>query len=272
MRVRVAKITFLLVFVNIIALYYSWRLISKYGNTVTPLAVNVNKPVSKSLNKHISKSVTVILRNFELHENDVTLTVESVLNVFPNIQILILCDGIPYPPLDLMFSNFTSKNVKIVNLSPKLNVPFNDRYPLFSLKTKYVLFISDSTRINSRQIVQAMLSQLTKQPNEIVAATYVHTKGVQCLNTDLNIKEWSVKYESVKNDTCDAITSKHAILIETQFLRKCADPFMLPFPEALYIQTTAQRLKVITSITNISNFYSHTHTIMLLIYMNKITR
>ncbi|GLV39824.1 uncharacterized protein CBL_08110 [Carabus blaptoides fortunei] len=89
-----------------------------------------------------------------------------------------------------------------------------------------------------------MLSQITKQPNEIIAATYLHTKGVQCINTDLTIKEWSVKYESVKNDTCDAITSKHALLIETQFLRKCADPFMLPFPEALYIQTTAQRLKV----------------------------
>lgn len=245
MRIRVAKVTFLVVFVNIIALYYSWRLISKYGNSITPIPIQVNnKPPTKTINRHLSKSITFVLRNFELNENDVTLTVESILNVFPNIQILIVCDGTPYPPLELLFSNITTKNVRIVDLSYSLTVPFKDRHPILNIKTKYVLFIPDSSRVTSRQVVQAMVSELIKSPDKIVAVSYPNSRNVHCLLLDLNIKEWTLKYESIKNDTCDAIHGKHAFLIDTQLLKKCPDPFMQPFPDALYLQTTAQEVKV----------------------------
>lgn len=253
MRIKVAKITFLVVFLNIIALYYSWKLLSKYTTNISTIPVNiVHKPVSSkssNSNKHLSKSVTIVLRNFDLQENDVTQTAESILNVFPNIQILILTDEEPYPPFELVFLNSTLKNVKIINLSFNINVPFKERHPIFNIRTKYALFIPDSTRITSRQLVHQMVSEVTRKSEQerekiIVAVPFANAKNVQCWNLVLNSKEWTLKYDSVKNDSCDMISGKHSFLLDIEVLKNCGEPFMEPFPQALYIQTKAQDIKV----------------------------
>lgn len=246
MRFKVAKFIFLVILVELLALYYSWKFISKFGTN--PTTVNItysNKQIiTKSGSKHISKIVTVILRNFELQENDVTLTVESILNVFPSIQILIICDGYPYPPLDLVFSNSTIKNIKLINLGLNLNTSYKDNYPLFQIKTKYVLFIPDSIRITSRQPIATMLNELMRVPDRIVTVSVASVKNTQCLNIDLNIKEWTLKYSIGKNESCDSISGKHITLVETSLLKKLPNVFLMPFPEAFYIQTVANNIKV----------------------------
>lgn len=243
MQMKFVKFTLFVVIVEILALYYSWKFISKFGTNNITLNVTLNKPVTRTGNRHISKLITVILRNFDLQENDVRLTVESLLNVMPNVHVLILSDGVPYPPLDLHW-NTSCKNVKLINLSLNLNISFKESYPLFNIKTKYVLFIPDSVRFSNRQSITSLINESLRHRDVIVTSPVANIKNVQCVAVDLNVKEWTLKYRVVKNDTCNSIVGRQVILVETQMLRRLPNAFMMPFPEALYIQTASLGVKV----------------------------
>lgn len=245
MRFRVAKFSILIVLIEIIALYYSWKFITKFGSNNVSVNITLNKPVIvRTGSRHVSKLVTVVIRNVELQENDVTLTVESIISIFPNIQIYIICNGYPYPPLEFSQTNSTYKNVKLFNLAVNLNVPFKDSYPLFQIKTKYALFIPDSVRFTTKQSIVTMLNEIVKAPDKIIATPISNDKNIQCVEVDLNVREWTLKYKIVRNDTCDSIVGRQAILVEVQVLKRLPNVFMLPFPEAFYIQTTAIGVKV----------------------------
>lgn len=208
---------------------------------ITTVSSNVKVPI-----KHISKMVTVIIREFELVENDVTLTAHSFMNIFPTIQILILFDELPYPPLDIMTTNNSLPNVKFIKLLPSLRSEYSEIYPLNQVKTKYVLFVPDSTRITSRQSLQIMLTELHRKSGDILVASVRSQKNLAyCLMIDINIREWKLKYSKTnKKVDCDGIIGKHLILMEADTLRKLSNAFLLPFPQSLYIQTAALSIKV----------------------------
>lgn len=67
---------------------------------------------------------------------------------------------------------------------------------------------------------------------------------LNCIHIDLKVKEWSLKFSRKANSECDGVNGKHATMLETRLLRKLTDPFLLPFTDALYIQTTALGAKV----------------------------
>ncbi|KAL3288859.1 hypothetical protein HHI36_003306 [Cryptolaemus montrouzieri] len=101
-------IAFIVIFINIGLVYYSLRLFSYHHKIDSHTSiVQHHSSKIKSLNsyeatdKYISKLVTVIIREFETHENDVSATIDSILKISPNIKIFILYDKIPYPPLNI---------------------------------------------------------------------------------------------------------------------------------------------------------------------------
>lgn len=246
MRIKLAKFVGLfIVIINIIVIYYTLKLFLTFNSVDTPpVVVQTAKSNTKSPTKHIGKLLTVIIRDFELYENDITLTVKSFLNVFPNVQILVLSDGLPYPPLELSFWNSTVKNVKVINLTPNLNYAYIEQYPLVYVKTKYVLFVPDSTRLSNRQTLQLMLLELLNSPESIIAAPFNLKSSLNCLQVNLSIREWTLKYEALKNQICDAVMGKHVIMLETDVLKRLSNAFMLPFPQSLYLQTSSLNLKV----------------------------
>lgn len=216
-------------------------------NPVQNGAVAVVAP-SKAPNKHITKMITIVLRQFEDFENDVVPTLQSLLTLFPNIQIIIISDKTPYPAFEFTVPNTTLKNVKIVNLEVDLQTNSRDINPFSFIKTKYVLFIPDSMRISSRQVIQQMLVRIMKQPESNVAVPFSSTKFSSCQKLDLNLKEWSLKYENLKANgyaECDSVQGKHAVLVSTELLQDLPRPFMLPFPESLYLQLASRGIKVI---------------------------
>lgn len=301
MRVKLTKIiAFVVVFINIIVIYYSLRLFISFGglqlynDNHNRSTIIINKSIqqqkhSSNINKHLSKLITIVIRlDVELNnDNLLTTTIQSFLNIFPNIQIIIVYDSLPYPPvvdnINLLLvaatrtsswtttTNTTSitynaliannKNIKFINLSPKFDVPFTERYPLFSIRTKYVLFVPDSIRIENRQVLQLMLAEIVKAPSNkiIVASTPQLTRNnkaikkkasqlLNCLKVNISTREWTLKFSSAdshNNNYCDLVSGdrKQLILIETNVLRKLPDAFLLPFPHALYLQTAALNLK-----------------------------
>lgn len=250
MRLRIFKCrcryTILIILVNIFLvclfykLFYPWK-----ESTVAPITVIPAPQPSKAPNRHITKMITIVLRQFENFENDVAPTLQSILTLLPNIQIVVVSDSSPYPPFEFTVPNTTLKNVKVVNLEVNLLSSPKESDPLSHIKTKYVLFVPDSMRITSRQNIQHMLNYITKHPKENVVAPFSSVKFLNCQKLDLNLKEWSLKYEQIKQDSnCDAVVGKHALLMATETLKIFPKPFMLPFPESLYLQIVAKNMKV----------------------------
>lgn len=68
---------------------------------------------------------------------------------------------------------------------------------------------------------------------------------LHCLELDLKVREWSLRVARVTGTECDSVMGKHVTMLEAKILRKLSDPFLLPFTDALYIQTTAIGAKVI---------------------------
>lgn len=252
MRIKLAKfVAFFIVFVNIVVVYFTLKLFLSFNpaGVVNPpggAVIKVKQSVAKPALKHFHNVVSVVLREFELHENDVTQTVKSFITNFPNIQVYIICDYSPYPPLELTFWNATIKNVKIINLAPNLRYAFIEQYPLVYIKTKYVLFVPDSTRLPNRQTLQLLLTELTKQPEVVAIASPVGYKTLlSCLKVNASSRTWTLKYEiAPQGELCDAIGGKHVVLVETDVLKRLPNAFLLPFPQALYLQTAALGLKV----------------------------
>lgn len=142
---------------NIIIWHKIWRLLAVQNTLglLTPGAVTNDPP--QKLHRRLSRLVTIIIRQFESFENDVVSTVESVLNSFPTIPILIICNELPYPPLELHFENETLQNVKLITLQTDFNKTYEERNPMFYIRTKFVLFLPDASRISTKQILQVNL-------------------------------------------------------------------------------------------------------------------
>ncbi|XP_035736950.1 fukutin-related protein-like isoform X1 [Vespa mandarinia] len=226
---------------NIIIWHRIWRLFAAQNTLglLTPGAVTNDPP--QKLHRRLSRLVTIIIRQFESFENDVVSTVESVLNSFPTIPILIICDELPYPPLELHFENETLQNVKLITLQTDFNKTYEERNPMFYIRTKFVLFLPDASRISTKQILQNIIIQMSEFG---IVTVPVGKVTLSCLTVNLKIKEWSLQFAHSSDMECDFVVGKHATMLEVKTLRKLSDPFLLPFPDALYIQTTAIGAKI----------------------------
>lgn len=143
-RLKCAKLlTVLVLLLNAILLFYTWKwfLSSESNQTVGAKLTNAGNK-QKDRNKHIKKAITIIFRDFYNFENDLHNSIDSILNLIPNIQILVIYEDEPYPPL-LWVSNFTAShlNVKFINMNFDIRKTFKALSPLLQIRTKYVLFV-----------------------------------------------------------------------------------------------------------------------------------
>ena len=149
-RVGIFVLCFLLL--NILNWYMTWVQLS-----IELFHPKVNNPTvvqPQKLHRRLARLLTVIIRQFENFENDVTTTVKTILNSFPSMSIIVVCDEFIYPPLELDFSNDTLKNVKLVYLEPSFNRTAEDRDPLSYVHTRFVAFLPDATRLITKQTLQ----------------------------------------------------------------------------------------------------------------------
>ncbi|XP_014243601.1 fukutin-related protein [Cimex lectularius] len=254
MRIRFAKLLALsVVLLNVVAFYFVWVLLKsqnelagvstgQYGQSTTvQKRVKAKRP--PTMNDVVQKNITIVIRGFENFENDIPNTVRSITSTYPKINILIVTDSPPYPPLLFNTSNTLFQNVRHVYLQSSLNNSFESRTPVFQLKGDYVLFMPDSARIHTKKTLEKMFKTIDEGKNEIVAATFKATKPVGCLNTHINPKEWIIQFEESNDDKCDFVKGKHATLLRTDILKTLTDPFMLPFPDSFYVQAAAKGIK-----------------------------
>lgn len=174
MRLKYAKlVTLSVLLVNVILLYCTWRYLFNEPNgiAIDVVANNIANDKSRqkervqSTNKHIKKAITIIFRDFYHFDNDLEHSIDSILNLVPNVQILVIVDEQPYPPLAFA-ANLTAShsNVKFIDTKFDVRKSATDLAPIHQVRTKYVLFVPDSFRFGGRAIIQKMLKEIEKEP------------------------------------------------------------------------------------------------------------
>ncbi|XP_058796100.1 ribitol 5-phosphate transferase FKRP [Phymastichus coffea] len=241
MRLKLAKSLLIVILLgNVIIWYKIWRIFA-VNQSQTLSEAGSSSEIPQKLHRRLARLVTVVIRQFESFENDVATTVRFILNSFPTMTIVIVCDEFLYPPLELDFNNESMRNVHLVNLQPNFNRSIDERDPLSYVHTKYVAFLPDATRLITKQTLQETVNQAAKLG---IVAVPVGKNSLNCLNIKLKIKEWSVQFTKASGPECDSVVGKHVTIADAKLLKRLSDPFMMPFIDALYLQTTALGIKV----------------------------
>ncbi|KAJ8686659.1 hypothetical protein QAD02_022453 [Eretmocerus hayati] len=240
MRLKFAKSVLILILIgNTIIWYKIWKIFSgdqsQYQNIV-PV-----QEVPQKLHRRLARLVTVIIRQFEIFDNDIDNTVKLILNSYPSMTIVIVCDELLYPPLEMNFQNESMRNVHLVNLQPSFNRSVEKRNPLKHIHTKYVAFVPDATRLTTKQTLQEAVNRAAKLK---LVSVGVGKNSLSCLDAKLRIKEWSLSLDKISGTECSMVLGKHITIVDVEVLKSLSDPFMMPFTDALYLQTTALGIKV----------------------------
>ncbi|CAH0764352.1 unnamed protein product [Diatraea saccharalis] len=209
---------------------------------IAPPTVSQNALHTRT-SRHLSKLFTVVFRQFEDFENDVADSVQSFVSAFPNMPVVVVSDSQPYPPFPFSATNETLRNVKVISLELKLDSSPRDLNPFSYILTEFVLFVPDSVRA-SRRVLQQVAAAATAFPNHAIAIPIANVHVV-CLQVQWNYAEWTLQYtKDASGKLCDAIHGQHALLIRTSLLHSMPQPFILPFPESLYLQTAVKNIKI----------------------------
>jgi fukutin-related protein len=258
MRIKYAKlVTIFIILANILIFYYSWKYFISFNLNLEvettppqpPAQLKAQKPKDRIqlANKHMKKSLTIVFRDFYHFENDLKQSIVSIVSLIPNIKILVITDEIPYPPMDFSLNDlhggrnissgdiFKNNNVHFMTMRYDVTKSVRDFYPLLQIKTRYVLFLPDSVRINGRSVVNRMLREISnndlvdikidqqqslrqgddkivknlftynKAANRIIVVPFAsNAKSVanNCCDINLDFPNWTIEYHS-KNGTVD---------------------------------------------------------------------
>ncbi|KAJ6643290.1 Ribitol 5-phosphate transferase FKRP [Pseudolycoriella hygida] len=279
MRLKYSKLcTLLIIAFNIFLVYYTWKLfIGKTigrslkfsnNNAIAPVTEK-SKPKDKiqSANKHIKKTITILFRDFYHFENDLKMSIESIVALIPSVQILVIYDEEPYPPMDYLRNYTVRNNVKLMRLGFDINKSAKFMSPIFQIRTKYVLILPDSVRLGGRSIIQKMLKEMGSTESHIDDASEKAIKKENsvrgpknmlvvpfasnvrdfssCCSINLDFANWTIEYSVINGSThCDMFLQKHAIFIETTTLKEMPDPLSAPFPEFFYIQSKVAQIQL----------------------------
>lgn len=269
MRIRLTKFAIILIIVslNFLLLFIGWKIffeseestgkkISSLFNPTLDLKRN-EKPKDRieEANKFLRKSLTIVFRDFYDFDNDLKSGIEHLVNLIPNLKILIISENFPYPPMNILTSFNQSthglslifkENVKFITLNYDISKPSFERNPLNFLSTKFTLFMPDSFRLsNGRQFFQRILKSLEYREILVIPFSSNNRFINYCFRLNSDYKNWTLEY-NVRNSTrnCNYFTQKNAILLETSILKEFHEPFASPFPEYFYLQAAFENFKV----------------------------
>lgn len=143
-------------------------------------------------NSDLDDLVTFVILDFEFFENDLPDTIDDICSQIKNINILLITDKKPYPPIE--FKRYTKANcrVKIVTTSPDPSSSLVETRPENYIKTDYVLIIPDSTRISSKLLLASLkISHIYAK--QIIAIPVIHTNDLigyfyHCYKLNFDVK------------------------------------------------------------------------------------
>lgn len=242
MRIRLKKVSIILIsLLTFLLLFGAWkvlidiemspndnieRLFHPYVNNFDNKHTEKPRDRIEEANMFLKQSLTIVFRDFYDYDSDLKSAIEHLLALVPNINILVIADELPYPPMSIFASsvhpNQTSKgnllifneNVKFLSLKYDASKPSIDSDPVSFIQTKYTLMMPDSFRLsNGRQLFQKLIkslghSQLGLSRRQVLVIPFTSNSRLinYCFQLHVDIKNWTLEYE-VRNstDSCNLV-------------------------------------------------------------------
>ncbi|XP_046845519.1 fukutin-related protein-like, partial [Xenia sp. Carnegie-2017] len=195
---------------------------------------SVNYPVSEI-------SLTILIYEFEEFENDIYGTLTSISKKLPHQVTFVVTKKLPYPPL-----NIPDENI-IVQEQPA-GSPKEWGEPSLYIKTKYVLILPDATRIGNAKKLDNIIKDILERGDNPKILAFPLDRQSKCAQLTADLRKWTLSFEDIPhNRVCDALTgsSKIALLLSTFYFMKLSEPFLRPFPQALFIQFAVRGWKTL---------------------------
>lgn len=204
----------------------------------------------KNKNTELHDLVTFVLVDFEAFENDITNTVDDLCSQTKGINVLLITDRPPYPPIQFKRSA-KDCHIKIVTTSMDPRKNLIETRPEYFIDTEYLIIIPDSTRISPKLLFSSLkISHVYEK--QIIAIPVIHSNDLidyfyHCYSLNFDVRRWTLKYEILKNEhrKCDALDGEFAFLIKNEDLMQFNQPFIKPFPLSLYIQAKLKKFEII---------------------------
>lgn len=240
MRIRISRFaTVAIVIINFLLFLISWkyfitseRNIQKFTSKpqinefISLTTIKNNKNRLHELKKFLQKSLTVILRDFYHFDNDLKSGIDHLLNIIPNLKILVISDQQPYPPISIFkpiqSSNQTTNpsiliyknNVQFIPLNLDITKKASENNPLNYIQTKYVLFLPDNYKLsNARHLFQRLIKNIdddynakySKNPRKILVVPFISNQKLinYCFQLNVDIPNWTLEYLVKTNNTLD---------------------------------------------------------------------
>lgn len=170
MRLKYSKLlTLCVVATNLCLVYFTLKYFTDGPNHAASLSLPIVSPKPlkprdriQSTNKHIKKMVTIVFRDFYFFDTDLQASIESILNLIPSIQIIVVYDTEPYPPLEFVANLTARNNVYFVSSAFDVFQTGRTASPLNLIRSRYTLIVPDSLRLGGRSILQKMLKEIEK--------------------------------------------------------------------------------------------------------------
>ncbi|UYV69853.1 FKRP [Cordylochernes scorpioides] len=233
----------IVIIVNIFTLVYMWMLMEnsdcRIKETYDNILAEKVEDIFKS--KKISNLITFIFYDFEYFEHDLVDSVKSILRLNPNFKIFIIAHETPYPAIG-DFKSLNSSSVQLVILQPSISHPSKFNILENIIKTKYALLIPDSVRFTSLDQITTIMKYQAMLPTAIIA-TAIQGPRPKCLNLSFSYVNWTAVLKG-SNSQCSYVEKKAVLFVSKKILQSVYDPFYLPYPQGLLLQTSFKDIKV----------------------------
>lgn len=156
------------------------------------------------------------LKNLKLWPNTVIVSNEFVKTVSNNSLKILHTD------VDLM-DNLQSKTI------------------LDQIRTPFIILSADFPKKITIFDIKRVLKSMKRYKEELLIIPF-DKESLHCLSLKLALREWTIKFERIVSDICSAVDGKFMIMTRIQTLKKIQDPWMLPFPDALFLQAFSRKL------------------------------
>ena len=201
-------------------------------------------------NAELNDLVTFVLIDFEYFENDIANTLDDICTQTKDIDIILITDKQPYPPIEFK-SSIKDCNLKIITTSPDPTKNIYETRPEYFINTEFVILIPDSTRLSTKLLLSSLkISHIYEK--QIIAIPVIHSNELidyyyHCYRLNFDLKRWTLIYEILKNEhrKCDALDGEFAFLIRKDDLFEFNQPFVKPFPLSLYIQAKLKNFEIL---------------------------
>lgn len=197
----------------------------------------------KITRKSLEPSLTVIVQDFDPFHNDLYYTVSYIARNFTDINVLVVTEKLPYPPVKIP----KLPNVKLVVMKNDVKKRLNDSRPEYHINSNFVLFIPDGAIFDNYFIKKFERFVNTFDDSRYEGfAVPLRGANLKCHGIIFSVRTWTLEIGGrLSASKCGYVSGEHGILLPTKHLYELSNPFLTPTFTSVYLQLSLKYYKFV---------------------------